>query len=180
MRELTEILREATKAVAVGYFHLQLDGGNPIYRERVYCYELYHQMRLRWPANTDFFLNGEVDKAAHPILRRLGVDRIKPDFLVHQPGHMAGNHAVIEVKSSDARPNEIRKDLINLSTFINIIGYRRAIYLIYGYGASERKIDLVQSIAEKIENLAPIEMWVHGTVNLEATHRHTLGNNLPI
>ena len=178
MNDLTEILQKATKAVTVEYFHLQLDGGNPVYRERVYCYELYHQMRLRWPVNSEFFLNGEVDKAAHPILRRLGADRIKPDFLVHQPGCMAGNYAVIEVKSSDARPNEIRKDLINLTTFISTVGYRRAIYLIYGYSANERKIAQVLSIAERIENLAPIELWIHGTVNLEATHRHTLGDNL--
>lgn len=71
MDELTRILKDATAGIGQGYFHLNVDGGNPIYRERVYCYELYHQMRLRWPADTEYCLNGEIDKAAHPILRTL-------------------------------------------------------------------------------------------------------------
>ena len=102
MNELSAILGDAANAVSEAYFRLSIDGGDPVYRERVYCYELYHQMRLRWPTNTPFYLNGEIDKAAHPILRELGADFAKPDFLVHQPGHMSGNHAVIEVKTSSA------------------------------------------------------------------------------
>ena len=42
MKELTEIIEGATAGVGSGYFHLKIDGEDPIYRERVYCYELYH------------------------------------------------------------------------------------------------------------------------------------------
>jgi hypothetical protein len=45
MDELTGILAAATAAIEPGYFRLNIDGGSPVYRERVYCYELYHQMR---------------------------------------------------------------------------------------------------------------------------------------
>src|SRR5689334_4096228 len=103
MNELTEILADATAHVGPEYFRLPIDGGGPLYRERVYCYELYHQMRLRWPLHGPFMLNGEVDKSAHPILSTLGASYAKPDLLVHGPGHMSRNYAIIEVKSLMAR-----------------------------------------------------------------------------
>lgn len=83
MHQLTELLQRATANVPAQYFQVTLDGGDPIYRERVYCYELYHQLRCQWPTDTPFNLNGELDKAAHPILRELDADYAKPDFLIH-------------------------------------------------------------------------------------------------
>ena len=58
-----------------------------------------------------FYLNGEIDKAAYPILRTMSADRAKPDLLVHKPGYIKGNHASIEVKSPAADADGIRKDL---------------------------------------------------------------------
>ena len=46
MEELTEIIEEATTRVSEEYFRLKIDGGYPIYRELVYCYELYHRNAL--------------------------------------------------------------------------------------------------------------------------------------
>lgn len=176
MHKLTQILSDATAAINHNYFHLQIDGGDPVYRERVYCYELYHQMRLLWPDESSYFLNGEVDKAGHRILQGLGADHVKPDLLVHQPGEMSGNHAVIEVKSSEARPEGIKKDLENLSLFVNTVGYKRAIYLIYGYGADEIKIEQIKRMAAEIRGLAPIELWIHQQVNNKAFLRSILAN----
>jgi hypothetical protein len=88
MQELSDVLQAATSAIEPMYFRLEIDGGDPVYRERVYCYELYHQMRLRWPNGCPYYLNGEIDKAAHPILMQLGAAHAKPDLLIHQPGYM--------------------------------------------------------------------------------------------
>lgn len=140
-----------------------------MYRERVYCYELYHQMRCLWPNNTDFYLNGELDKAAHPILCKLGADYAKPDLLIHRPGSMSGNHAVIEVKSSKAPVNGIRKDIETLAVFRTRVGYARAIYLIYGERA-ERSAERVHRVAQGMKNLPPIELWLHGAPGERATH----------
>lgn len=160
MEELTSIIGKATSAIGEQYFHLRIDHGDPVYRERVYCYELYHQMRSIWPEACPFYLNGEIDKAAHPILREFGADFAKPDLLVHTPGYMDGNHAMIEVKSSAASNNGIRKDLEKLSLFVTAVGYQRAIYLIYGYEA-EATLGRVQAVAAQLEELAPIELWIH-------------------
>lgn len=160
MQELTQLLRDSTARIPAAYFHVQIDGGDPVYRERVYCYELYHQLRCLWPRDTGFYLNGELDKAAHPVLAKLGADYAKPDLLVHQPGHMAGNNTIIEVKSPNASRKGIEKDLRTLALFRTDVNYKRAIYLIFGYNAVAAA-DRVRTIARELGGLPPIELWIH-------------------
>lgn len=167
MEELSHILQQATAGIARDYFYLSLDGGDPVYRERVYCYELYHQMRMRWPAQSSFYLNGEVDKARHPKMIELRDCFPKPDLLVHRPGYMKGNYAVIEVKCERAGKHGIAKDLETLSFFVNEFSYQRAIYLIYG-DAAIAKFAQVQDVAQGIMGLAPIEYWAHETPDTAA------------
>lgn len=169
MRELTALLEDATARIPGKYFHVQIDGGDPTYRERVYCYELYHQLRCLWPAKTKFYLNGELDKAAHPILKKLGADYAKPDLLVHTPGYMSGNHAIIEVKSSNARKAGIIKDLKTLTIFRTKVGYERAIYLLFGRDA-DTTAELVQNVGKSIKGLPEIELWLHCEPGKGATH----------
>lgn len=174
MNELTDILRAATCAIGQKYFHLEIDGGNDVYRERVYCYELYHQMRLRWPAHSDFYLNGEPDKAAHPLLKKLGADGLKPDLLVHRPGYMSGNQAVIEIKSANVTNAGIRKDIANLDLFVRTVGYQRAIYLFFGDEADARLVTKVKKNTDNFQEFAPIELWLHQEVGKPATHSATI------
>jgi hypothetical protein len=129
MGELSNILRGATSAIDPAYFRLSIAGGDSVYRERVYCYELYHQMRCLWPEECPFFLNGEVDKAAHPLLTTSGAAGRKPDLFVHQPGDMDRNHAIIEVKRAEFDREGFAKDLETLTLFV---------YLVYGEEAEIR------------------------------------------
>jgi hypothetical protein len=52
MEQFTQILQDATAAIGDEYFLLPIEGADPVNRERVYCYELYHQMRLLWPKDS--------------------------------------------------------------------------------------------------------------------------------
>ena len=168
MEELTDILKKATEAIKGEYFLLSLDGGDPVYRERLYCYELYHQMRCLWP-HTDFYLNGEVDKAAHPILKQWGADRKKPDFLVHTPGSMAGNNTIIEVKHIESSGDKILKDLETLTLFVTKVGYKRAILLFFGYDTiDEIRAKVLNQIKNVPEGVAQFELWFHYNVGEEA------------
>jgi hypothetical protein len=117
-----EILQDATAEVLREYFVLSLHGADPIYRERVYCYELYHQLRCLWPAETPYRLNGEVDKRNHPYFQ--DASQPKPDLIVHQPG-TGDNFAVIEVKAAGAENRAMMKDLHTLTLF-GQVGYRGA------------------------------------------------------
>jgi hypothetical protein len=169
MQQFTGILTRATGAIAEAYFRLQVDGGDPVYRERVYCYELYHQMRVQWPRHSEYYLNGEIDKAAHPILMELGAAGAKPDLLVHRPGYMVGNYAIIEVKKSDAANGAIRIDLAKLSLFVRRVRYQRAIYLIYGEDADDQLLQRVRDVAATMPELAPTELWLHQRPGVRAT-----------
>ena len=79
------------------YFQIQFAGSNELkFRERVYCYELYHQLRNILGDEFRYKLDGEVDKEGHPFYPKLGPK--KPDLIVHVPHDMDWNLAVIEVK----------------------------------------------------------------------------------
>lgn len=172
MNELYGILGAATAGVARAYFQLDICGGDPVFRERVYCYELYHQMRLRWPTNGEYVLNGEIDKGAHPILMKLG-KYPKPDFLVHTPGKMDCNYAIIEVKHSTAKDG-IQKDLKNLDLFVRKLRYKRAIYLFFGCPKGDEVVKRIAAVASEFKKLVPIEIWLHSAVNQQATLDTTL------
>lgn len=163
MEQFTGILQQATTAIGHNYFALPIHGSDPVYRERVYCYELYHQMRLLWPDDCPLFLNGEVDKQKHPYF---GDGKYpKPDLLVHVPGH-GNNYAAVEVKSHDPRKDDIVKDVNTLALFRGL-GYERAIYLIYGIHPDDARKRLL-SCGFEPEQLAAIELWVHQHVGAAA------------
>ena len=171
MEKLTEIIEEATARVGEEYFRLKIDGGDSIYRERVYCYELYHQMRCWWPTNTPFLVQGEVDKSRHPMFPP-ELWKI-PDFLIHTPGEMKGNYTIIEVKHSKAKNENIKDDLEKLSLFQSQVGYQRAIYLVYGDEAADCAKRVIDR-AEKFQELEPIELWLHKESGKSAVRYTTL------
>ena len=157
MDQLDDIVRSATAAIGHQYFQLPVAGRDPVLYERVYCYELYHQMRSRWPETT-LFLTGEIPKHGHEIIMANIENAVVPDFLIHEPGNMGNNHAIIEVKSSQATAFGIRKDLATLDQFCAQVGYQRAIYLFYGGGID---LDLVRKLAAERPVQTYIEIWVH-------------------
>jgi len=158
LEELDQVLIWATREVGPEYFLLPIDGQSAVYRERVYCYELYHRMRSCWP-DGPYTLNGEVDKAGHQKLREVNADKCKPDLLVHVPGDMYGNFAVIEVKPCSADARGLRKDLLTLQLFSQKVGYRRAIYLIYGERADAAAAKVSNLLSEA--SFPELELWVH-------------------
>ena len=143
----------------------------PVNKERVYCYELYHQMRCQmhgsWPECPRIILTGEVDKQGYKVLDRLDIGYPKPDLLIHEPGAM-NNLAVIEVKRSrEFDVAGVRKDLEVLSNFVTRLKYRRAIHLTFGNEAAG-VVSKIEREAEKIQDKAMIEIWVHTDVGSPA------------
>ncbi len=170
---IEQLLCDATKNIEQNYFQLPIDGReDPVYRERVYCYELYHQMRCLWPAVSKYELSGEVDKSGHPLIRGNNLDRVKPDLLVHKPGDMRGNHTIIEVKPINASQHGVEKDLETLTAFRRHAHYGNAIYLIYGGGDIQTIINVIRSLkSQDRENkidLTLISLWWHERVGQPA------------
>jgi hypothetical protein len=166
VQDLPETLTVATRRIGAEYFSVPIAEGDPVFRERVYCYELYHQMRVLWPANCPWTLNGELDKGGHPILKGLGVDFAKPDLLVHRAGDMNRNHAVIEVKHSLARDG-LADDFRKLDLFTHRVGYTVAVLLVYGSGV-DSTMRHVQAAWDIANCRGPVELWCHASVGESA------------
>ena len=171
---IEQLIADATEHIEQNYFQLPIDGQeDPVYRERVYCYELYHQLRSRWPDNTKYELSGEVDKSGHPLIRGNNLDKVKPDLLVHIPGDMQGNYTIIEIKPINAKRDGLLKDLSTLTAFRRHAGYEKAIYLFYGKGDIERILAMADELqrqdrGNKID-LNLIELWLHQEVGTPAS-----------
>ena len=169
------LLGRATARISTEYFHLPIDGSDlPVYRERVYFYELYHQLRRIWPRQSPYTLGGEIDKSGHPLFRDGQLKRAKPDMLVHIPGKMAGNFTVVEVKPISARRRSIEKDLVTLTLFMRQAGYRYSTLLVYGgdYQGLRRFIRKANQASEgnraHLIDLANIALWWHQSPGLPA------------
>ena len=110
-----------------------------IYRERVYCYELYHQLRRLLGDDYEYMLDGELDKKTHPIIEK-NIGAKIPDFIVHYRSYMEHNLVIIEVKpikSIDDSLSNLKDDLDKIIDFIEIAEYRYGIMLIYSNGFDE-------------------------------------------
>jgi len=133
-------LLAATQDISQEYFRLPIVDDGFQYRERVYCYELYHQLRLKLPNDFLYKLGGEVDKSGHPIISKQCGDII-PDFLAHSPGFMGpgDNLAILEVKpigqAAIGKNGKLLSDIKKLQCMTSIEnGYYRGIILIFGNG----------------------------------------------
>ena len=167
---LREAFLEATTNISSEYFKLRVGySPEPIYRERAYCYELYHQLRILLGDGFPYLLSGEIDKQGYEkIVQQCG--EIKPDFLIHQPGTMSAdaNLAIIEVKAITVDLPAFETDLRKLNCMVNIDnGYYRAIMLIYGIG------DLQRQIKERYKRLCEtnpdrFELFHHSAVGNQA------------
>jgi len=142
-------LKEAGVEMEHHYFQIAVAGsGELILRERVYCYELYHQLRNALGDDFPYQLVGELDKKGHPIIRSA-----TPDFVVHVPGNMNRNLVAIEVKplTVKRRIGKLREDIKKLKeAFLGEGRYYRAVMLLYGDG----KRDLSEEIVRKMEGFA--------------------------
>jgi hypothetical protein len=160
-----EALRRATRSLDSHYFQMPVaELQEPIYRERVYCYELYHQLRCVLPGDFPYVLAGETDKSGHPIIHK-AIGPYKPDLIVHQPGNMAANLAVVEVKPMNTATAQFKEDLDHLTLFLSEADYFGAIALVYGQANDERQRLFAAEFERTFEGLADkraMSIWHEG------------------
>lgn len=169
LTKVTEALLKASSQITDGYFQLPVAGQEiPVYRERVYCYELYHQWRLCFPSDSAFSLSGEVDKARHLLIN----DGSKPDFLVHVPGSM-NNLLIVEVKPKHADPGRMADDLKKLTRYRRNLkdstgkaaNYEAAYFWVYGLSSENwpKLRDEVRGIVKNPDDVdvSLIKVFVH-------------------
>ena len=141
-------IKKGFNNITQDYFLLETTYGE-IKRERIFCYELYHQMRCCWYDNSPIKLHGEIDKRGHGGFNQ--EHQKNPDFVFHIPGEFDNNRVIVEVKGNISI-NGIRKDIETLTTFIERYRYRMGVYLIFNYSLSEIRNELLR---DSILNISP-------------------------
>ena len=127
---LLGLIEHATSLIGTDYFQLPVADADAVYRERVYCYELYHQLRCLWN-DFPFSLGGEIDKQGNPHFRGGPYAASIPDLLIHVPGNMDDNLVIVEAKSAKGLGGT-GDDLRKLSWFCDNARYFRGVFLVYG------------------------------------------------
>lgn len=120
--EFVYTFERACKSIDRRYFSVKFAGDkrNKIYyKERVYTYELYHNLRTLLD-NSRYTLAGEMDKSGNSAFPNELQDKI-PDLIVHIPETDSWNLAVIEVKSTVSfnKGGGLVNDLKKLTDFID-------------------------------------------------------------
>ena len=152
VESFVEMIEDSLENVGDEYYKITTTyESSGIVRERVFCYELYHQMRLVQSARglTDVQIHGEIDKSGHVAFDRNA--RKNPDFVFHIPGMMQGNAIVVEVKGKleGTYQEGVYKDIVTLSKFTNNKHYYHSgILIIYNYTYDE----FLHSIGEFLKN----------------------------
>lgn len=129
-------------AQMLNYYERRNMIGNDLVRtgERIFCYELYYQLRVRMDAETpnifeNVFLQGELKKhQLEPLIKRFGLRRLSqgfiPDLLLHTPGNADDHPYVIEIKNNKSlEEQELFEDIDKISEFICDYYYQRGVFL---------------------------------------------------
>ena len=128
-------LIEATSFIEDLYMSIPMASDQCRCLERVYAYELYHQLRIRWD-DSNYSWNGEITKSGHTHFNHPGFKK-SPDLLLHRPGYHSGNLLIIEIKMAQSITRKgLHKDLRTLTAFRRGInefrGYEEAVFLLVG------------------------------------------------
>lgn len=154
-RNYLDWVHEAIDHISPAYYKLKTTYSSAgIIRERIFCYELYHQMRLIQTKHDlgGLVLNGEIDKRGHDNFAR--IDQKNPDFVFHLPGSMAENAIVIEVKGTIANGTDgIKKDLDTLTSFVKNYNYQIGVLIVFNHSLRE----LAEKCSPAFEEFKEIE-----------------------
>jgi len=148
--DLLQFIEKALNNVGEMYYSIMTathNGQKQIFRERVFCYELYHQMRCLQITNPSFFsinIDPEIDKRGHEIID----ENINPDFIIHERGTMKKNCAVIEVKVS-LDNDDIVDDFQKLCCMINNYNYIIGVFILI----NNNYCKFVEKAREKLKNI---------------------------
>lgn len=136
--DILKMIKDAMKEVDRCYYSISCAKmASPKLRERTYCYELYHQMRILQDKNKDntnfdiMTIHGEIDKRGGGAVPQ----KFNPDFVFHVPGKMYKNLVVVEVKVNWDK-EKVKKDFTTLCTMIYLYGYQTGVFVLVGKNQS--------------------------------------------
>lgn len=146
-----DVIKNGLNNVEKNYYQINIACESAsIIRERVFCYELYHQIRkIIEMKKISFSLNGEIDKRGHRKINES--NRKNPDFVFHEPGTMDNNIMVIEVKGK-IYYNKCLDDFDKLVCFVEKYNYKLGIFILYNHSFSELYKKIANDLKSKFKS----------------------------
>lgn len=158
VRPYIDIIKNALTQIAPEFFRIPTTySPEGIVRERVFCYELYHQLRINIVNERFMSIHGEIDKRGHRDFT--SEDQRNPDFVFHIPGTHESNTLVVEVKGSLNSIDGMVKDFNTLLSFVSNYGYAAGIFILYNHTIEE----LLSRIGDVLVDMrkSPISSQIH-------------------
>lgn len=165
-KEILGKCQEALLSIAPEYFQATLPTEATMYSERMFAYEFYHQIRLRFQDEI-WYVNGEFRKGLYLAGVQFEQDTVIPDIVLHRSDTLKENIAVFEIKvapntSTSALLHDLRKlgmytksdNGLNF-TFGALIVANQSFREVYGNAAPTEK----DEIRNLIENYPRIAVW---------------------
>lgn len=151
IKKYENLITDAINNVSSNYYHISTTYKREgIIRERVFCYELYHQIRLIQEDKEELslFFDAEIDKRGHCEFESM--DRRNPDFIFHARGDMSQNTIIMEVKGalSNGYKRKILKDFDTLIIFIEKYNYEAGYFLLFNHSYSDFFKKMGKGLAE--------------------------------
>lgn len=152
--EALSLFIDAVNNVDKRFYKVTESSNIPAEIERVFCYELYHQFRIRL---TDAVASDEGEVLDfHGELRKNNATALAgkvPDLLLHHSGHDNANLLCVEVKTgSGLNKCDIHNDIDKLYKLCKEHNYKNAVYLLVS--TDEKSIARVKT---KITELTSLE-----------------------
>ncbi|NEW03270.1 hypothetical protein GYH73_021195 [Bacillus megaterium] len=132
-----------------------------MHHERVFCYELYHQLRKimeQNKLNEKVILQAELRKAQvgseiEQLFKVQSTDGVYyPDFLIHEPHTFDNQDLIIEVKANPKLTVEdMKRDILKIDQFINRYEYKKGIFL--AINIKEDRLNQLLTNAQLLEDL---------------------------
>ncbi|PPD49751.1 MAG: hypothetical protein CTY16_03200 [Methylobacter sp.] len=116
-KRIIDNCKAALLSVAPNYFCAPLPGGDKIFSERMFAYEFYHQLRIKFEGES-WYVNGEFRKGL--TLAGVTFDQLTviPDIVIHHSGTLKDNIATFEIKvAPKVSASEIIRDLEKLEMY---------------------------------------------------------------
>lgn len=146
--DYVKLVYDAMRNVSKEFFEIEIaEDVKEKRRERVYCYELYHQIRSLQEKKhlKDFTVNAEIDKRGHSII----TENFNPDIVIHQQGDMV-NYIVVEVKVT-LNAEGIAKDFNTIITMLEKYKYQYGIFILTGSSLERFKKIFKENVFNRLE-----------------------------
>jgi|SRR5579862_8563955 len=123
-REACDFFRRALLRVAPDYFSAALPQNKVAHGERVFAYELYHQLRIQFSTHPFFdqwYVHGEFRKGLSLVPRIRMDETFIPDIVIHEKtDELEGDLIAVEIKTNPrTKATEIIADLGKLEIYTN-------------------------------------------------------------